>query len=113
MRDIPELITEDKYRVIVYLDATKYETFCAYAAFKKGDAEYLLAALIELRLAPDPKFVQWRQKNPQSFMPPDSRPVQRSATAGSGPSRPQRPLSSVTRRRPGNGHSSTDQESDV
>jgi hypothetical protein len=105
--------TEDKYRVIVYLDATKYETFCAYAAFKRADAEYLLAALIELRLAPDPKFVEWRQKNPQSFLPPNSRPVQRPPSTGSAVSRHQLRRPTTMGRRAGNGRGPATQETDV
>jgi hypothetical protein len=112
MRDIPELITEDKYRVIVYLDATKYETFCAYAAFKNGDAEYLLSALIELRLEPDHKFGEWRRKNPQSFIPPDARPIQRSASAGSSSSR-QLLRQPAKGRRAGGGRGSASQETDA
>jgi hypothetical protein len=113
MRDIPELITEDKYRVIAYLSATNYETLCAYAAFKNGDVEYILTALIELKLATDPKFVQWRQKNSQSFLPPDTRPVQRSASAGSAPSRHQLRRPTTTGRRAGNDRGPVSQQTDA
>lgn len=113
MRDIPELITEDKYRVIAYLSATNYETLCAYAAFKNGDAEYILTALIELKLATDPKFVAWRRTNSQSFLPPDTRPVQRSASAAGAPTRHQLRRPTAMGRRSGNGRGAVTQETDA
>jgi hypothetical protein len=113
MRDIPELITEDKYRVIAYLSATNYETLCAYAAFKNGDAEYILTALIELKLATDPKFVEWRRTNSQSFLPPNTRPVQRSASAAGAPPRHQLRRPVTGGRRSGNVGGPAPQETDA
>ena len=113
MRDIPEVITEDEYRVIAYLSATNYETLCAYAAFKNGDAEYILTALIELKLATDPKFVEWRRTNSQSFLPPDTRPVQRSASAAGATTRHQLRRQTTVGRRSGNGRGPAAQETDV
>ena len=56
-------------RHITRLDQQNEDTLYAYAAFIGEDAEYVLNQLVDVALAKDKDFVNWRADHPESFVP--------------------------------------------
>jgi tryptophan 2,3-dioxygenase len=56
-------------RHITRLDRDNNETLYAFAAFLDEPTDYVLNQLIEIVLAKDKEYVQWREAHPQSFVP--------------------------------------------
>jgi hypothetical protein len=56
-------------RHITRLDRDNNETLFAFAAFLDEPTDYVLNQLIEIVLAKDKEYLQWRESYPQSFVP--------------------------------------------
>jgi tryptophan 2,3-dioxygenase len=56
-------------RHITRLDRDNNETLYAFATFLDEPTDYVLNQLIEIALAKDKEFMQWREAHPQSFAP--------------------------------------------
>ena len=67
-------------RHITRLDQQNEDTLYAYAAFIGEDAEYVLNQLVDVALAKDKGFVNWRAEHPESFVPRSGRREHRQTT---------------------------------